>query len=59
MIERAACLRDMAPERYAAIRRVVTLFIVMVGWVLFRSEDISREKEFLGVMFMPVNLPIS
>jgi len=59
MIERVARLRDIAPERYAAIRRVVTLFIVTVGWVLFRSEDISQAKEFLGVMFMPVNLPIS
>jgi alginate O-acetyltransferase complex protein AlgI len=59
MIERVTRLRDVAPERYAAIRRAVTLFVVTVGWVLFRSEDISQVKGFLGVMFMPVNLPIS
>lgn len=59
MIERVTRLRDVAPERYAAIRRAVTLFVVTVGWVLFRSEDISQIKGFLGVMFMPVNLPIS
>jgi len=59
IIERAARLRDVAPEKYSAIRRVVTLFIITVGWVLFRSEDISQAKGFLGVMFMPVNLPIS
>jgi alginate O-acetyltransferase complex protein AlgI len=59
MIERVTRLRDIASERYTAIRRAVTLFIVTVGWVLFRSEDISQAKEFLEIMFMPVNLPIS
>lgn len=59
MIERVARLRDVTPERYTAIRRVVILFIVTVGWVLFRSKDIFQAIGFMGVMFIPVNIPIS
>lgn len=56
MIERATGLRNISPEKYSAIRRSVTLFIVMVGWVLFRSENIGHAGGFLGVMFTPINL---
>jgi alginate O-acetyltransferase complex protein AlgI len=31
----------------------------MVGWVLFRSENIYQAKDFLAVMFTPINLPVS
>jgi alginate O-acetyltransferase complex protein AlgI len=59
MIERATRLRNISPQRYTFVRRAVTLFIVMVGWVLFRSEDIFQAKDFLEVMFTPINLPLS
>ncbi len=59
MIERATRLRDISPQKYTSLRRAVTLFIVMVGWVLFRSENISQAKDFLAVMVTPVNRPVS
>ena len=59
MIERATHLRDISPQKYTFVRRTVTLFIVMVGWVLFRSENIFLAKDFLTVMFTPINLPLS
>jgi alginate O-acetyltransferase complex protein AlgI len=31
----------------------------MAGWVLFRSENIFQAKDFLAVMFTPINLPLS
>lgn len=59
IIERATRLRDISSEKYTIVRRAVTLFIVMVGWVLFRSENIYQAKDFLAVMFTPINLPVS
>jgi alginate O-acetyltransferase complex protein AlgI len=40
------------PERRLA-RRVLTLLIVMVGWVLFRSPDIGTALAFLKHMMIP------
>ena len=59
MIERVTRLRDISPQKYTSLRRAFTLFIVMVGWVLFRSENIFQAKDFLVVMFTPINRPIS
>jgi alginate O-acetyltransferase complex protein AlgI len=59
MIERATHLRDISSAKYTVLRRAVTLFIVMVGWVLFRSENIFQAKDFLSVMFTPISLPLS
>ena len=59
MIERATHLRDISSAKYTVLRRAVTLFIVMVGWVLFRSENIFQAKDFLSVMFTPISLPVS
>jgi alginate O-acetyltransferase complex protein AlgI len=41
------------------VRRATTLFIVILGWVLFRSEDISQAAGFLRVMFTASDLPLS
>jgi alginate O-acetyltransferase complex protein AlgI len=59
IIERVSGLRDLPPERYKIMRRLITLFIVMVGWVLFRSQDISQAIGFLGTMFTASDLPLS
>lgn len=59
ILERITGIRDLPPEKYRAVRRATTLFIVIVGWVLFRSEDISHALGFLGVMFTPIDLPLS
>ncbi len=51
ILERITGARSIPLEKYRAVRRVVTLFIVTVGWVIFRSEDISQAMGFLGTMF--------
>jgi alginate O-acetyltransferase complex protein AlgI len=51
ILERLTGARSIPLEKYRAVRRVVTLFIVTVGWVIFRSEDISQAMGFLGTMF--------
>jgi len=59
ILERLTGIRDIPPEKYRVVRRLTTLFIVTVGWVLFRSEDISYGIGFLGAMFTVSNLPLS
>jgi alginate O-acetyltransferase complex protein AlgI len=59
IFERLTGIRDISPERYRVVRRVTTLFVIIVGWVLFRSEDISHAVGFLGAMFTATNVPIS
>jgi alginate O-acetyltransferase complex protein AlgI len=59
IIERISGLRDISPKKYKIARRWVTLLIVVVGWVLFRSEDISRAIGFLTAMFTVSDLPLS
>jgi alginate O-acetyltransferase complex protein AlgI len=58
VIERVTGLREIPIGRYAAVRRVTVLFIVMIGWVLFRSDHISQAIGFLTVMFSPVSLTV-
>jgi alginate O-acetyltransferase complex protein AlgI len=57
--ERITGLRDISREKYRIARRFLTLLIVVVGWVFFRSEDISRATGFLQAMFTVSDLPIS
>jgi alginate O-acetyltransferase complex protein AlgI len=59
IIERISGLRDVSREKYNIARRFVTLLIVVIGWVLFRSEDISQAAGFLGAMFSASDLPLS
>ncbi|MGD2036527.1 MAG: MBOAT family O-acyltransferase [Desulfobacterales bacterium] len=59
IIERISGLRDVSREKYKVSRRLVTLLIVIVGWILFRSEDISQATGFLEAMFTVSDLPLS
>ncbi len=59
VIERISGLRDLAHHKYRVIRRSGTLLIVIIGWVLFRSESIFQAIEFLTAMFTFSDLPIS
>ena len=59
ILERITGIRDVPPEKYRTVRRATTLLIVTLGWVLFRSEDVSQAVGFLGVMFTATDLPIS
>jgi alginate O-acetyltransferase complex protein AlgI len=59
VLERLSGIRNIPSEKYIAIRRVVTLVIVAVGWVLFRSDDISQAIGYVGTMFTASDLPLS
>ena len=59
VIERLTGMREIPEKKYRIIRRSITLLIVIVGWVLFRAEDISQAVGFLGAMFTLTDLPIS
>lgn len=59
IIERITGLRDHPREKFGILRRIITLIAVIIGWVLFRSEDISQAIGFLGTMFTLTDLPIS
>src|SRR5690606_18301060 len=45
---RAKKVKTKAPE---IVRYLVTMLIVLVGWVLFRSPGIKYGLQYLGVMF--------
>ena len=59
VVERLSGIRNIPSEKYIAIRRVVTLVIVAVGWVLFRSEDISQAIGYVGTMFTASELSLA
>ncbi len=58
IIERAAGLRSVETRSGIVFRRILTLFLVMVGWVFFRSLDVTQALSMLKVMFVPVSHPI-
>lgn len=59
VLERVTGARSIPSEKYRAIRRAITLFIITVGWVIFRSEDISQALGFLGTMFSASDVSLS
>ena len=59
IIERVTGIRDLSPQKNNIIRRLATLIIVVVGWVIFRAESLSQATGFLGAMFTFSDLPIS
>ena len=59
IIERITGMREVSQEKYKILRRTTTLLIVVIGWVLFRSDNITQAFGFLGSMFTLTDLPIS
>ena len=51
ILERVSGARAIPAEKFRAVRRTITLLIVIVGWVFFRSEDMARALGFLATMF--------
>ena len=49
IIERFNILK--LPSRMNILSRVYTLLVVIVGWVFFRSEDLSSSVHYIGKMF--------
>ena len=41
------------PPRHRALRRVLALFIVLVGYVIFRAESMGQASAMLSAMFQP------
>ena len=48
--ERLTGLNAVADDRAAAARRAATLLLVMLGWVLFRSNGLGEAAHFYGAM---------
>lgn len=59
ILERITGARSIPVEKYRTVRRAFTLLVVTVGWVIFRSEDITRAAGFLATMFTASDLTIS
>ncbi|MBI4715490.1 MAG: MBOAT family protein [Nitrospirae bacterium] len=58
LMERVADQRDTAGEGgMIFLRRFLTLILVMIGWVFFRSADPGQALTFLSAMFSPLDLP--
>ncbi len=58
ILERVTGARSIPAEKFRALRRAITLLIVGVGWVIFRSEDMSQAMGFLGTMFTSSDLTL-
>jgi len=59
IIERITGMRDLSRQKYNMMRRLLTMLIVIVGWVLFRSQDLSQAIRFLEAMFTVTDWPLS
>jgi alginate O-acetyltransferase complex protein AlgI len=51
VIERMTGLRRIPENRLSGLRRLVTLMVVLCGWVIFRSDDLGQAGLFFAVMF--------
>jgi alginate O-acetyltransferase complex protein AlgI len=49
--ERVTGQRPVESASHEWLRRIVVLFAVMVGWVLFRAESLAMAVGYLGAMF--------
>ena len=59
ILERVSGARSIPHEKYRTVRRTITLIIIAVGWVIFRSEDLSQSWGFLEKMFTASDLTLS
>lgn len=59
VVERLTGLRRFPSDRLVALRRSVTLIVVVLGWVLFRSETLNAAGHYLHAMLVPLNRPLA
>ena len=59
VIERLSGLRRLPADQWVVTRRLVTLLIVIVGWVLFRAADFGQAAVMLRAMFSWQDLPLA
>lgn len=50
ILERISGVRDLGEERARAPRRALTLFLVALGWVLFRAHSPAHAVAYYGAM---------
>ena len=51
IIERLLGMREVKNKKIVPLRYVVTMLIVVVGWVFFRSPGLRYALRYIGVMF--------
>lgn len=59
IVERLTGLRRLPAHRWVITRRVVTLLVVTVGWVLFRAADFEQAAQLVRAMFTWTDLPLT
>ena len=58
VIERITGLRRVSENRLRGLRRLLTLVVVVCGWVIFRSDDLGQAGLFFSAMFSLTSLEI-
>src|SRR5207249_1073681 len=53
LIERLLKLRDLPDSYLPMLRRFITLFLVLMGWVIFRSATIEYAWDFSAALLHP------
>lgn len=56
MLAERAGLKKILEHLPAAISRAYTLIVVLVGWVLFRADNIKQALIYIKSMFIPTNI---
>jgi len=51
IIERAFKIKTVVNKALVPLRWALTMLVVVIGWVFFRSEGLGEALEYLGVMF--------
>ncbi len=59
LLERVMNIRDSGKTSFISVRRTVTILIVIIGWVLFRSDSISEAALYLSRMFTMQDYPLT
>ncbi|MDD3370310.1 MAG: MBOAT family protein [Alphaproteobacteria bacterium] len=59
ILERATGMRDNPSPAWIVPRRALTAFLVILGWVVFRSESAAQAFSIYGAMFDPSHLQLS
>jgi alginate O-acetyltransferase complex protein AlgI len=52
-IERATGIAKVDPARWAIPRRVLTVLLAIVGWVIFRAGSVHQAASMLAIMAVP------
>ena len=59
IVERITGLRRMANGHWAWLTRVSTFILVVFGWVLFRSDTLAGALDYIKIMVLPVDRPLT